>query len=203
MFTFMVIVALILTVAIFIFLLPKWRDGTFGNKFLQFLHDYFNFKQIFIEYILKFLFVFLTFMIIFGGIYVIFAPAFDDYEWTKMSDSIIPGLAIMILGPVVIRLLYEACMVTILMLKNVVELNNKTKDESPTAASRPAPRAPKAARAAQAAQEPVYQQQYQQPQAQQYQQPQNQQYQQYQQYQPYQQYQQPQNQQQNTGPYKY
>ena len=155
MVTFMVIVALILTVAIFIFLLPKWRDGTFGNKFLQFLHDYFNFKRIYIEYILKFLFVFLTFMIIFGGLYIMFAPAFDDSEWTSMSDSFLPGLAIMVLGPVIIRLLYEACMVTILMLKNVIELNNKTKNESPAAASKPAPNAP---------QEPVYQQQYQQPQ---------------------------------------
>ena len=192
MFTFMAIVALILTVVIFIFLLPKWRDGTFGNKFFQFVHDYFNFKQIYIEYILKFLFVFLTFMVIFGGLYVIFAPVFDDYEWTSIGDSFIPGLAVMVLGPVIIRLLYEACMVTILMLKNVVELNNKTKDESPTAASRLAHKAPKTP------QEPVNQQQYQQPQNQQYQP-----YQQYQQYQPYQQYQQPQNQQQNTGPYKY
>lgn len=187
MLTFMAIVALILTVVIFIFLLPKWRDGTFGNKILQFLHDYFNFKQIYIEYILKFLFVFLTFMIIFGGIYVIFAPAFDDYEWTKMSDSILPGLGLMLLGPVVIRLIYEACMVTILMLKNVVELNNKTKGDGKPAdkpAAKPAP----------APQAPAYQQQYQQPQSQQYQQ--------YQQYQP-QQYQQYQPQQQNTGPYKY
>lgn len=193
MLTFMAIVALILTVAIFIFLLPKGRDGTFGNKILQFLHDYFNFKQIYIEYILKFLFVFLTFMIIFGGIYVIFAPAFDDYEWTKMSDSILPGLGIMLLGPVVTRLVYEACMVTILMLKNVVELNNKTKgDGKPAAKPAPAPQAPQA---------PAYQQ----PQAPQYQQYQPQQYQQYQQYQQPQgqQYQQYQTQQQSTGPYKY
>ena len=58
MLTFMAIVALILTVVIFIFLLPKWRDGTFGNKFFQFVHDYFNFKQIYIEYILKFIYIF-------------------------------------------------------------------------------------------------------------------------------------------------
>lgn len=191
MFTFMVIVALILTVAIFFFLLPKWRDGTFGNKFLQFLHDYFNFKQVYIEYILKFLFVFLTFMVIFGGIYIIFAPVFDDYEWTSIEDSFLPGLAIMILGPIIVRLIYEASMVAITTMKNVVELNNKTKNENPTAASKPAPKAPKAP---QAPQEPVYQQQYQQPQYQQYQQYQAQQY---------QQYQQPQNQNQNTGPYKY
>ena len=130
---FLLIVALILTLVVFFGVMPKWRDGTFGNKFVQFVHDYFNFKKIYIESVLKFIFVFATIMAILGGIYLMFMPAFDD--WIDFTfEGFLVSLAVIILSPIIIRLIYESTMMFILLVKNVLELNNKTKDQNKPAA---------------------------------------------------------------------
>lgn len=55
-----IVLAVAATVFICIRILPRKYDGKFGNKFLQFLHDFFNFKTFYIEALTKFIFVLLT-----------------------------------------------------------------------------------------------------------------------------------------------
>ena len=43
-----IVLAVAATVFICIRILPRKYDGNLGNKFLQFLHDFFNFKTFYI-----------------------------------------------------------------------------------------------------------------------------------------------------------
>lgn len=149
---FLWLATIALTLFIFFWLMPKWRDGTFGNKVLQFFHDYFNFKTFYIETVLKFIFVFLTCLCIVGGFLLLVWPMFEEYlDFT--SELFFSALGVMILGPILIRLAYEFTMMFVLLVKNVIELNNKTKGEGKPAPA-PAPQAP-------AYQQPQQYQQYQ------------------------------------------
>lgn len=72
----LIIIGILLAVAATIFLyikvMPKRCDGKLGNKFLQFLHDFFNFKTFYIEALTKFVFVLLTCACIFVGFLLLF-----------------------------------------------------------------------------------------------------------------------------------
>ena len=52
------------------------------------------------------------------------------------------GLLMMILGPIIIRLAYEFIMMFILLVKNVIQINNKLKGDEGTAAKAPVFEAP-------------------------------------------------------------
>lgn len=143
--TFIGVVLLILgMVFLYLKIIPGKYDGTFGNKALQFVHDYFNFKKLYLETVLKFLFTLLTVACEATGIAGIintFLSVFRNVGymidgWYDFGDvlasffgGIIGCVLFMILAPVVIRLIYEGFMMFILLVKNVIELNNKTKDD--------------------------------------------------------------------------
>ena len=144
----MVILSIALSIAGMVFLylkiLPKKYDGTFGNDFLQMIHDYFNFKKLYIESVLKFLFSLATISCIASGIAVIvsmflglFRSIGDfligriwslEYILPSFFGGIFIGIIMIVAGPVIIRLIYEGIMMFILLVKNVIEINNKTKD---------------------------------------------------------------------------
>lgn len=125
--------------------LPAKLDGTFGNKFLQGLHDYFNFKKLYIEAVLRFLFVLATVIFIVAGVLGIVCAvfgAFGDlikvFEYgthyfgvavARFFGGILGSLALLVLGPCATRLTYEGIMMFILLVKNVIELNGKVKSE--------------------------------------------------------------------------
>lgn len=142
--------------------LPQKLDGTFSNKLIQFLHDYFNFKKFYIESVLKFIFVLATVACIVGGvvgilesIYSLFSNMVDALEYLKYGYDF-PIIRIMqmflvellgcvlltVVGPVVIRLVYEFSMMFVLLVKNVMEINNKTKGEPAPQAGAPATESP-------------------------------------------------------------
>lgn len=109
-----IILALAAAILSFVFILPRKKDGHFPNKFLQFLHDLFHFKRLLIEQITKFLYIFATaFVIVFGFLTLFSAPLF--------------GLLLMVLGPIVVRIIYEFMMLTILLVQNVIDINRKIK----------------------------------------------------------------------------
>lgn len=123
--------------------LPAKLDGTFGNKFLQGLHDYFNFKKLYIESVLRFLFVLITVIFVVAGVLGIISALFGAFgDLIKVFDygthyfgvavvhffgGILGSLAVLVLGPVATRLTYEGIMMFILLVKNVIELNGKVK----------------------------------------------------------------------------
>lgn len=117
----LMIIALILaiaaTVLAFIFITPeKKRDSL--PKFLKILHDIANFKGLFIEVILKALYIFFTVFIILVGFFSLFLGA-----------DFLSSLLVMIIGPIVIRLGFEATMMLILLVKNVISINNKLRSQ--------------------------------------------------------------------------
>ena len=127
--------------------LPQKLDGTFSSKRLQMLHDYFNFKKLYIESVLKFLFTLATVFCVvmgcvgllqavfdlLGGFVDMFAhygTAYFPYIMGNFVLSVLGCAVFVVLGPVVLRLIYEGTMMFVLLVKNVMEINGKLKIES-------------------------------------------------------------------------
>ena len=114
------------TVLAFIFIVPENKRAKL-NGFGKFLHDTVNFKFLIVEKILQALYILLTSMIIIEGFCMLFLVE-DHYYSTKWYG--LEGLLTMILGPIAVRLVYEFLMMTILLIKNVIQINNKLKNEN-------------------------------------------------------------------------
>ncbi len=137
----LIIIGIVLAVAATIFIcvrvLPKKYDGRLNSKFLQFLHDFFNFKTFYIEALTKFIFVLLTCLCIFVGFLLMFGK-FEYYGYFGMTftqSTFLYGLGIMLLGPLVLRVTYEFVMMAILLVQNVIDINRKMKAPAANAAS--------------------------------------------------------------------
>lgn len=144
----LIVIGIVLAVAATVFIcvkvLPRKYDGKLGSKFLQFLHDFFNFKTFYIEALTKFIFVLLTCLCIFVGFLLMFGK-FEYYGYFGMTftqSTFLYGLGIMLLGPLVLRVTYEFVMMAILLVQNVVSINRKLK--APTATPAPPASAPEA-----------------------------------------------------------
>lgn len=114
------------TVLAFIFIVPEKKRAKL-NGFGKFLHDTVNFKFLIVEKILQALYIFATATIIIMGFCCLFLVE-DYYYSTKWYG--LEGLLIMILGPIFIRLVYEFLMMTVLLIKNVIQINNKLKNQN-------------------------------------------------------------------------
>ena len=144
-----VMLALIATILAFIFIIPEKRRARLGG-FGRFMHDFLNFKFLVIEKIIQFCYVLATALTFFGGFAALFSfersYSFDYYSGTYATGSRwigYYGFIIMILGPIVVRLVYELMMMAIIAVKNIIQINNKLKNQNETApkASRQAPTA--------------------------------------------------------------
>ena len=124
---------IVLTVLAYKFIIPESRRAKL-NKLGQFLHDAFNFKFLIIEKILKFFYVLATISVVCCGICMIFAITsyHSSYFGTHTEWYGIYGIIIAIVGPIVLRIAYECIMLTILLVKNVIEINKKMKSETET-----------------------------------------------------------------------
>lgn len=112
------IIAIVCTILVLIFITPDNKRESL-NKFFKFLHDLFNFKWLLLEKLLKVLYIFATIFSVFGGFVTLFQKDF----WGNSLFGM--GLAIMILGPIVFRFLFEGMMMFVLVVKNVISINNK------------------------------------------------------------------------------
>lgn len=112
-----IIAALAATIVAFVMVVPeKKRAGL--NKFFQYIHDLFNFKSLWIEKIMKFLYIFETLACIAIGFFMLFSAQYGRY----MGGV---GILLIILGPIITRIFYEFIMMTILLVKNTIDINNK------------------------------------------------------------------------------
>lgn len=139
-----IMAAVAATVLLCLKVLPEKFNGNFKKKPFQLIHDYFNFKKLYLESILKILFTFLSIacvavgvlIILFGNNITLFGNIIEglergyvrDWVWALYFRNIISGLGIAVLGPIALRLIYEAAMMFILLVKNVIQINNKLKD---------------------------------------------------------------------------
>ena len=121
------IFALASTILAVIFITPESKRSTLNN-FFKFVHDLFNFKFLIIEKILKFLYIFSTCYCIMVGFFMLFSvERFGSYYSQSYA---LPGLLVMVLGPVAVRIVYEGIMMFILLVKNVIQINNKLKSNT-------------------------------------------------------------------------
>ncbi len=138
-----VLAAIAFTIYLCVKVLPAKYDGTFSKPIFQKVHDYFNFKKLYLESVLKVIFTLATVVCVVGGIatatignlFQLFANIadaisydyFGSWIWTQLFTNLFGGLAIAVLGPIALRLVYEGILMFILLVKNVIEINNKMK----------------------------------------------------------------------------
>ncbi len=121
------VLAAVATVLAYVFIVPEKRREKL-NAFGKFLHDTCNFKYLIVEKILQALYIFFTVDTIILGFFMLFAAPEDflgDRHWLGGY-----GILAMILGPIVIRLIYELLMMAVLLLKNVISINNKLRSQN-------------------------------------------------------------------------
>ena len=131
-----VILAILLTIATCIFILPDKRRAQL-SPFFRALADIFNFKHLLLESILRFLYILSTLFVVLFGFFMLFMETYGE----SMAPA---GLMVMLLGPIVIRISYEFAMLMLILLKNVIDINRKTgvAPAAPAPAAPPAPKCP-------------------------------------------------------------
>lgn len=111
------LVSIICSILVWVLVMPEKKRPTL-NKFFTFVADVFNFRSLLIEKILKFTYLLFTlFVILFG--FLAFVVNIGE------ARTALIGLLVMILGPIALRLIYELSIMAVLLVKNVIEINNK------------------------------------------------------------------------------
>ena len=122
------ILALVTAILAFIFIVPEKRRARL-NKFGKFLHDLCNFKFLIIEKILQFCYVFATAFTLTGGFFMLFQV--ETSAWSYRTEWVgYRGILMMILGPIAVRIGYELIMMALLAVKNIIQINNKLKNQN-------------------------------------------------------------------------
>lgn len=107
-----IIAGLVIGILACVMVLPvKKRDGL--SPFFKKVHDFIQFKYLWIESIIKVLYIITTCIITLVGVLLLFGPMF------------IVGLLLIIIGVVINRLIYEGILISILLLRNTQQINNK------------------------------------------------------------------------------
>ena len=137
------IAAVIVTILMYIKILPRSRDGFLETDFQQFLHDYFHFKKLYLEEVLKFIFTLATVSCVCVGAFLLISYD-ESWGWysTSKESTFLYGLLLIVGGPIALRLTYEGLMMFILLVKNVMEINNKLQAPAPQAEPAPKPIVP-------------------------------------------------------------
>ena len=122
--------ALPAAVLAFIFIVPEKKREKMG-KFGKLLHDICNFKFLIIEKIFQFFYVLSTAFCFISGFFMLFWV--ERYSWYYGSSSVwmgYYGLLVMILGPIAVRIAYESMMLVLIAIKNIIQINNKLKNQN-------------------------------------------------------------------------
>lgn len=130
-----IIIAIVATVLAFIFIVPEKRRAQMG-AFGKFLHDTCNFKYLIVEKILQALYIFATAYVILAGFFMLFMAPQDWFTGTRHWLGGY-GLLTMIVGPIAVRLVYELLMMGILLVKHVISINCKLRNQNDGAQADP------------------------------------------------------------------
>lgn len=109
-------VALVLAIigGIVAYILFVKADKKVDNKFLNWLKEFLNFKKMLIETILK-------------VSYIILAIFITLFSFNFIGSNFLAFLLTLTLGNVVLRLVYEASLMMLMIWKNTTEINKKMK----------------------------------------------------------------------------
>lgn len=126
-FVIAVTLSVVATVLLYIFVLPEKKRESLP-KIGQIAHDILHFKSLFIEKIIRFFYVLSTVTCILVGFFMLFGiEHYESYyrDYTTWYGGY--GILLILFGPIVLRIVYETIMMGILLVKNVMEINNKLK----------------------------------------------------------------------------
>ncbi len=121
------ILAVAATVLALIFIVPEKRRSKL-NAFGKFVQDTLNFKYLIVEKILQAFYILATAFTVLSGFFMLFMVVGND--WTGRTWLGGYGLLLMLLGPIVIRLAYELIMMLVLLVKNVISINTKLRNQN-------------------------------------------------------------------------
>ena len=130
------IAAIACTVLAMIFITPEKKRASLP-KFFQIVHDIFNFKFLVVEYLMKTLYILATLYSICYGFFMLFS-SYSSFHFESAAGQ---GLLTMLLGPIVIRILYEFIMMAILAVNNIIAINRKLKNQNDSNATDNGPKA--------------------------------------------------------------
>ena len=110
-----VLAGLVCTILLYVKILPKKVDGTLGNKFWQWVHNFFRFKKLYIEEVLRFFYVLATVVCICVGVFLLlgYREIYAGFNYNTQTvyydreSTVVAGLLLMILGPIALRLVFE------------------------------------------------------------------------------------------------
>lgn len=120
-----ILFAIAATVLAFIFIVPEKRREKL-NAFGKFLHDTCNFKYLVVEKLLQAVYIFSTALVILNGFFMLFQVSYG--RWLGGL-----GIVSIIVFPILLRLLYELLMMAVILVKNVITINKKLKDQNGSA----------------------------------------------------------------------
>ena len=124
--------AIAATVLALIFIVPEKKANRLGS-FGKLIHDIANFKFLIIEKVLQASYIFATAAVVLMGFFMLFyiepgySSRYYSYPATWYGGY---GILFMLLGPIAVRLAYEVIMMFILLVKNVIQINNKMANAS-------------------------------------------------------------------------
>ena len=127
--------AIAAAVLAFIFIVPDKKRAKL-NKFGKFLHDLCNFKFLIIEKILQFCYILATAYTLICGFFMLFwVESYSGYYYSSTEWYGYYGLLMTIAGPISVRIAYEIFMLALIAVKNIIQINNKIKNQNDDAAS--------------------------------------------------------------------
>ena len=136
--------AIAATVLFCIFLLPEKKAAKLP-KFLKAVRDILDMKELYLEKVLKVVYICCTLFCVIGGALMFFFGFGRNYWSGGVQWYGGYGLLLMIGGPIALRLMFEALMMFVLLVKNTMQINAKLKAaEAPAEekAVEPAPEKP-------------------------------------------------------------
>ena len=96
------------------------------SKFMRYLHEFLNFRKIWVAGILKFVYIFLAASLTIGSVVLMF------YGGDRVLEFILAGLLIMIFGNIFLRIGFEMTMIMIGLWENTRDIRGAlVKDEEP------------------------------------------------------------------------
>ncbi|MGN1398505.1 MAG: hypothetical protein ACI4WG_00685 [Erysipelotrichaceae bacterium] len=114
------VIALLLTLFVVVVITPSNKDGKL-NKFFQAVHDFFNFKKMYLTLVIKFVYIFLNFFAVLVGIRLLFGVKYYGHYVSTFWH----GLFLIVVSPLLLRLIYEFILLIITAAQSIIQIRDK------------------------------------------------------------------------------
>ena len=119
--------AVVIAALVFICLLAKNKEGRLMNRYAKAAQNFFGFKYSLAEVLLKFFYVGITSYCFIRGFFTLFCKEYGDYG----DHMIWEGIVMMVFYPLIVRFFFEMLMLFITLVKKIISIEAKLKDENP------------------------------------------------------------------------